>query len=113
MTANGVIHEKDLVDPAIAWLRRHLPSDWEIERSGQPEIGTAPDALDATLHIRAPNGTIATVAVEARRSFTPRDVERMLPRLTQLIRSLAGNVPVLVVAPWLSERTRELLTRQR
>lgn len=33
--------------------------------------------------------------------------------MARRMRSLGGNVPLLVVAPWLSERTRELLEEQR
>jgi hypothetical protein len=56
---------------------------------------------------------VATLAVEARRSLDPRDVERLLPGLGRTIRALAGYISILVVAPWLSTRTRELLAAER
>ncbi|MGH2987943.1 MAG: type IV toxin-antitoxin system AbiEi family antitoxin [Solirubrobacterales bacterium] len=62
--------------------------------------------------MRASNGTFTTLAVEAKRSLAPRDVDRLLPGVTRIVRELAGNIPILVVAPWLSARTQELLEAQ-
>jgi hypothetical protein len=42
----------------------------------------------------------------------PRDVERLLPGLARSLRALAGFVPLLVVAPWLSQRTQALLASE-
>jgi hypothetical protein len=103
------------VDEAVSWLVAHLPSNWTAERrnlSIAASDAAEPHQVDATIDVRAPNGTNTTFAVEAKRSFLPRDVERLLPSLTRLLRSLAGNVPVLVVAPWLSGRTQELLEKE-
>ncbi|MFI4971203.1 MAG: hypothetical protein ACHP7H_00870 [Hyphomicrobiales bacterium] len=52
------------------------------------------------------------MVVEVKRTFQPRDVEQILPGIARVLRSLAGNVPLLVVAPWLSPRTRELLAEE-
>ncbi len=60
--------------------------------------------------MKAANGTITTFAVEAKSALEPRDVERLVPGAMRTVRELAGNIPVLVVAPWLSKRTQELLT---
>jgi len=54
----------------------------------------------------------ATLVVDAKRTFAPRDIARMFPVLTKAIRALAGDTPVLVIAPWLSPRTREGLEGQ-
>jgi DNA-binding transcriptional ArsR family regulator len=107
MSANDGIAETELVDAAVAWLRERLPSRWQVERSNRAL--EEPESQDAAIDILGPDGTRTTLAVDARRSFTPRDVDRLLPRLTRLIRSLAGNVPVLVVAPWLSRRAQDML----
>jgi DNA-binding transcriptional ArsR family regulator len=110
-----VAGETDLVDDAIARLRVMLPAPWTIERSGRavPADGSPPrDILaNATIDLRAPNGTSTTFAVEAKQSFGPRDVEKLSVGLSRTIRSIAGFIPILVVAPWLSARTRELLVR--
>lgn len=116
MVANNSPEETGLVDGAVAWLREHIPTNWEVARANRTIAGpnlSEPQTLgEAVIELRSANSTYATFAVEARRSFSPRDVERLLPGLTRLLRTLAGNVPVLVVAPWLSARTQELLRRE-
>lgn len=116
MPANTLAEETELIESAVAWLKEHLPPNWAAERTNRQIAGTRPDEpqsiADAVIELRAPNGTFTTFAVEAKRSFSPRDVERLLAGLTRLLRTLAGNVPVLVVAPWLSPRSQELLDKE-
>ncbi|HTU77914.1 MAG TPA: helix-turn-helix domain-containing protein [Solirubrobacteraceae bacterium] len=103
-----------MIGDAVAWLRDRLPSQWEVERVG-PDGNTPPDdqlSDDAVLYIRSPNRTIGTLAVQARPSLEPREAAQLLPSLARTLRSLAGSTPVLVIAPWLSERTRQLLQEQ-
>lgn len=69
-------------------------------------------SLDGAIDLEAPDGTSATLAVDARTSFAPRDVEQLLPGLARSLRALAGDVPLLVVAPWLSGRTQQLLSAE-
>lgn len=114
MQANSVISETDPIGRAVAWLGERLPERWEVERVG-PDGNTPPDGQlgdDAVLYIRSPNRTIGTLAVQARSSLEPREAAHLLPSLAQTLRRLAGSTPVLVVAPWLSERTRQLLKEQ-
>jgi len=111
VVANMAAAEEELVDRAVAWLRESLPDGWEVVRSrravtGAPDVGRT---IDAAIDIRANNGTSTTVAVEARRSFSPRDAERLFFGVARSLRALASHIPVLVVAPWLSPRTQELL----
>jgi len=47
--------------------------------------------------------------VEPRRSFEPRDVDLLPSGLARSLRSGAGDMPILVVAPWLSARTQQRL----
>lgn len=115
MPANPAIRETEMVDAAVAWLRDRLPSNWTVERSRQIRPGgetSAASRLDAAITMQASNGTVTTFAVEAKRSVSPRDVDRLLPGVTRVVRELAGNIPILIVAPWLSARTRELLETQ-
>jgi hypothetical protein len=114
MEANAPREGTRLIERAVLWLREHLPANWNVEQSNRPIAGVdqaTPQQVDALIDIRSPSG-LATLAVEAKPSFAPRDVEALLPQLTRVIRSLANNPPVLVVAPWLSGRTQELLERE-
>lgn len=108
-TANALKPEDDLVNAAVAWLQQSLPANWEVGRSQGTLSGTEDSALDTAIELRASNGTSTTLAVEARRAFSPRDAELLFSGLARSLRALARHVPVLVVAPWLSRRTQELL----
>lgn len=69
-------------------------------------------STESTISLKAPNGTFTTIAVEEKQAVSPRSVLGLLPPLAQAARRLSGNVPLLVVAPWLSKRTQELLGEQ-
>ncbi len=110
MVANTAVEETDLFGAAVLELRRLLPETWTVEPSnGNVAQSGERRRLDAAIDVRAPDGTNTTFAVEVGRSFAPRDIERLLGRLSRVLRGIADNVPVLVVAPWLSPRTEELL----
>jgi len=115
MTANETIEATDLTDAAVARLREMLPNTWTVERSTRSEVaadsGQARTPTDGAIDLRDPRGTYVTLAVEAKRSFDPRAVGQLSGGLSSVIRSIAGHIPLLVVAPWISSRTQELLTR--
>ena len=111
MTANAPIRENELIDAAIAWLSKRLPENWTVMRSSRPELAQGEGRTDAAIEIGAPRA-VARLAVEARRTLGPRDVDRMLGSVSRVLRALSPHVPILVVAPWLSPRTRELLSAQ-
>jgi hypothetical protein len=81
---------------ALPQLQRILPAGWSVE--GGP--GRA--AREQSLVLRAPDGRVARVAVIARSRFEPRDAAGATTR------SVTGR-PLLIAAPYLSERTRALL----
>jgi hypothetical protein len=115
MAANTEIQETDLLDQAVAWLQTKVPPSWEVARANRiVQGGNPPQAQPLTdaIDVRGTQGMQATFAVEAKSSFSPRDVERILPGISRVLRTIAGNTPLLVVAPWLSQRTQELLTKE-
>lgn len=114
MSSANACSQTDLVDGAIAWLRDRLPDSWTVERPPRElAIGRKPrQTVDSILSLAGPNGTFATLAVEARPSFSPRDATTLLPSIAQLVRSIGGNVPLLVLAPWLSKRSQALLAEE-
>jgi hypothetical protein len=114
MSANDIDEETRLIDDAVALLSGWLPPGWTAERAERQIVGPygqTASRVDAVVDLRGSNAN-ATFAVEAKRSFEPRDVERLLPGLSRTLRSLAGHVPLLVVASWLSARTQELLRNE-
>jgi hypothetical protein len=113
VTVNAPLRENDLTEAAVAWLRERLPRAWSVEASRQNADGTTAGwgGPDGTIVINA-HGFLATLAVEAKRSLGPRDVAGLFGSVGQKLRALSPNVPILVVAPWLSPRTRELLSAE-
>lgn len=117
MSENRLLEEKELVDRAIGWLRENLPPTWSVQRSNRAyAAGNLPEPQtlgDGAIDLVASNNSTITLLVEAKRSFTPRDVERTLgPQLTRYLRAMTYNVPILVISEWISPRTRELLREQ-
>ncbi|MHB1583607.1 MAG: hypothetical protein ACYCU7_08080 [Acidimicrobiales bacterium] len=116
MTANAIAEATDLLDAAVAWLQEQLPPTWTVARSNRTVADgnrASPQPLvDGAIDIQGTQGIQVTMAVEVKRSFQPRDVGQILPGVSRVLRTLAGNVPLLVVAPWLSARTRELLAAE-
>lgn len=115
MTQNTLVTEKGLVDRAIEWLGSALPASLSVRRSNRAFEATSGDPQtsgEGAIDLVGQNAT-TTVIVEARSSFAPRDVELTFgPPLQRTLRTLASNVPILVVSEWLSPRTRELLEAQ-
>ena len=113
MTANSAIPEDDLVERAVGWLRERLPASWEVGRTSRVELREPSGGrADAALDLRGPSGVYVTIAVEVKRTFGPRDIDRLQGSLGRVFRTLAGNIPILVVSPWLSQRTRDLLRKE-
>jgi hypothetical protein len=52
---------------------------------------------------------MSTIVVEEKQSVSPRAVLADLSRRVQSARSMGAHLPILLVAPWLSKRTRDLL----
>jgi hypothetical protein len=98
------------VDQAVAWLQDRLPRGWSVEE-GSRSVDLATPAEDAKISLRGPQGTISTVAVEEKQSISPRGVVDLLPQV-RTARKMGAHLPLLVVAPWVSRRTQELLAEQ-
>lgn len=82
-------------------LLDRLPPGWtaEIVRApGRPSAGQR----DASLRVRAPDGVTVDLAIEAKRSLDPQAAVRLLDAIEP-----AG--PLIITAPYLSERSRELI----
>lgn len=111
MAANTPLRENELVDAAVTWLKERLPSAWSVQASNQTGSTHASVRPDSTIVING-QSVFATLAVEAKRSLGPRDVAGLFGSVGRTLRALSPNIPILVVAPWLSPRTRELLAAE-
>lgn len=111
MAANAPIRENELVDAAVTWLRERIPSAWSVEPANQEAMPGGRGRPDGTIVING-QSVFATLAVEAKRSLGPRDVAGLFGSVGRTLRALSPNIPILVVAPWLSPRTRDLLAAE-
>jgi hypothetical protein len=111
MPANISIRENDLVDAAVAWLRERIPSAWSVEATNREATTAGRGRPGGTITING-QSVYATLAVEAKRSLGPRDVAGLFGSVGRTLRALSPTIPILVVAPWLSLRTRELLAAE-
>jgi hypothetical protein len=108
MIANSSIQETSLTDQAVAWLRSRMPRGWSVEVTDlQSEQGQL--QADARISLQGPNGAVSTIIVEEKRSVSPRDVLSQLSPKVRSARSMGAHLPLLLIVPWLSERTQALL----
>ncbi len=83
-------------------LRELLPEGWQVE------FGSSAGPDGAIVSLQAPGGQAAALGVEARARVWPRDVPGLAARRDDR-REAGTETNLLVVAPWLSPRTREVL----
>jgi hypothetical protein len=84
-------------------LAKVLPDGWRV--SIKPEVRLRNVVLDAILKLRTPDRKAATFAVEIKHKLEPRDARTVVEQVRK-----SGLQSVLLAAPFLSPRTRELLT---
>ena len=117
MTANFTSERIVLLEAAVSQLRSTLPASWKVEVGNWTVPGQDPSQpptqIDPLLEIQGPQGRgAASLMVEPKRVLTPRDAERLFSGTARRYRQLNPNTPVLVVAPWLSTRTRDVLAAE-
>ncbi len=91
-------------------MRALLPSEWVITEQTPLNGSVRPDAV---VTVADPQGSFARLVIEARERLVPRDVATVVGGRLALLRDLDPYASVLVIAPWLSQRTRDLLTESR
>jgi hypothetical protein len=113
MTGNLVPEETELLERAAAWLRSILPPTWTVaiaDRTVATPGGTV--QIDVVINVTTPQG-LGSFLVEAKRNLTPKDAEQMFSGMARRYRQLNPYTSAtLVVAPWLSSRTREMLAAE-
>ncbi|MBI4484988.1 MAG: hypothetical protein HY655_03160 [Acidobacteria bacterium] len=97
--------DNNLVADITEVLTRRLPSGWQASPGAPTKRGTAlAGEVDAILKIRRPGAPAGVVLLEAKARIEPRDVDV----LSATLRPTPAQ-PVLVVAPFISQRTQERL----
>lgn len=99
---NRAISETELVRQAIERIQTSLPPRWSLAAQLEPVVQE--QHLDALLTIHEPSGTSIQLCIEAKYRVEPKTVGDIV----QHIRQFPGRSHLLV-APFLSSRTRELL----
>jgi hypothetical protein len=98
---------ESLTEEARATLEGLLPPQWQVDREKGPAQGD--DLVDERFSIRGRSGSSGSVLVDARLRPTPAELQRTYTDpLGRRLRA-SGGVPVLVVAPYLSPRSRDVL----
>lgn len=107
-TCNMTISGNNAVYRAASELGARLPGNWGTRVEFRPVAGGR--RLDALLEIHAPDGTRGALLLEQKSRVKPRDVSRIADQLASDSRSYGrGGAAPVVVAPFLSPRTRERL----
>ena len=104
------LDERTVLDRGLERLSELLGSGFEIGplRAGMSG-SAAPDAV-YTVRAKSPGASYAQVVIEAKASLTPAAAKEILLPQIRLLSQLYGDAAVLVIAPWLSPRTREILS---
>jgi len=97
----------ELLAAAIDALTRRLPDTWDVER--QPSPG---DAEPADIVIKTPGSSQSRLFVELKASVSTRDVEALIGGPWRRWRRQMGNPPILLVAPYINPRVRQLLAEE-
>jgi hypothetical protein len=98
-----------MIETAVENLQTSLPGSWQIT-VGKPDE-TWPFQADGLLAIRSPDGTDATIVIEAKRSVTPRQAAEVARRLGKTIteQKLAGAI---LISEYISGLSRKRLRKE-
>lgn len=109
--------EESLLEQGLGRLRELLGPEWEVGEftTGAPQPANMPRSvrdlkLNHLINIRTgAGGIIGQVLVEVAEDPAPAALSRSVAPRLDLMRRLSGDAAVLVIAPWLSPRTRQVL----
>jgi len=115
---NGDISETTMLRRVKEGLERRLPPDWLLSLKEQVRLLPSDRRADGILEIQTPDGTSATVLIEARQTYLEaRDVSRQVRAWRNAL--VDGNLSptseragILVVTPYLGQAARDALARE-
>lgn len=105
----SALDEQQLLEQASQQLRGLLGEGWDIAPEAASRLPDL-EIVDAIWGLRRSEGeaSYGEILVEAKRHLTPAAAANLTARQLASLRLLSGQT-VVVVAPWLSPRTREVL----
>ena len=106
------VSEEILLQRALDRLQKLLGARAELELDVIQSNTALPDTRTDAIWTLRSQGIHASIIVEVRTSFAPRDVDRVLGGLSPTIRGQLRPSTILVVAPWFSPRSRDLLEQR-
>ncbi|HEX8345724.1 MAG TPA: hypothetical protein VF657_13460 [Actinoplanes sp.] len=107
----GTETERELLKRAEEALRSFLPSYLTLTRATDVPSAHGDSGIDAVWELGGDGGSTAPICVQAKSSFTPKDAQQ-LRWMRASLDAAAPDQTLLVVSPWLSARSRELLADQ-
>ena len=103
-TLGNMAYSGNILQEAVKALQGRLPPGWRLKRlRREPRIGKG-FVADAVISLAGPGDKAASIIVEAKSRLEPQKVESLVAGLGE-----TSSRPILVVAPFLSPRTRERL----
>lgn len=99
--------EAEILQEGINLLQGSLPRTWQVQRQSD---GQADGNLGDAVLTLGSQQNVVRVVVEVKRRFDPKDVEPVV-REARLLNRVAADVRLVVMAPWLSDRSRQLLSQ--
>src|SRR5215475_5658503 len=109
----------DLANEGLALLRELLGQGFDVHtlQTGTIQPAVIPpsdDEADLIINVHDRQGGMASrVLVEAKTDLSPAHARNVLAPKVRLMQQLTGDAAVLVIAPWLSPRTRQELEQRR
>jgi len=108
----------DLANEGLALLRELLGQGFDVHtlQTGTIQPAVIPpsdDEADLIINVHDRQGGMASrVLVEAKTDLSPAHARNVLAPKVRLMQQLTGDAAVLVIAPWLSPRTRQELEQR-
>ncbi len=100
--------EQQVLDAAVDVLTRRLPPNWAVEKQE-----SAGEPGDYDLILKGASNQQSLLLVEVKTNVSSRDVEVLMNSpWARRLRRQAGNQPILLIAPYIGPRVRELLIRE-
>jgi len=109
MVRGTLTNKEQLLEQAVATLSSVLSTEWTVKVQ-RVSTGRGSDDQDDRLVLQGPGGVVTTFLPEVRLTSSPREVQRVTADpLSQRLRAFS-SVNLVLISPWLSPRSRELLT---